>query len=201
MPSLRSQRGFTLVEMLVVVAILAMLSALVVANFRNTEKTNAVRLGAEQFVGALREAQNYAMAQKRMELVGDPPVSEVPAGGFGVYVDLSVLSGDRTYILFADWNNDASYSGGAEEIRTETLPRYAKIASIKGDGVSLGKLSVIFRPPAGDVIFGELDLPAPNYAKATFAIKCTDQALTSELDVAVTRSSTLIDIINPIILP
>lgn len=194
----RSQRGFTLVEMIVVIAILAMLSVLVVANFRNSEKINAVRLGAEQFVGALREAQNYAMAQKR---IGDPPTSEVPAGGFGVSVR-KLQPPFVNYTLFADTDGIAGYNAAKDiTIRSETLPRYAQFTSMRADDVEKDEFSVIFLPPAAAVVFGDLGGGlVPNYSKATFAIKSTDADLTSELDVAVTRSSGLIDIINPIIL-
>lgn len=191
MPSLRSQRGFTLVEMIVVIAILAMLSAMVVVNFRNTEKMNAVRLGAEQFVGALREAQNDALAQKR---VGDP--NKVPAGGFGVYVDKSVLSGDITFTLFADNGSALGKYDAADLILRpppETLPRYSKFARIRVGDTTVDELSVIFKPPQGEVIFGNLGVVADS-GVAAFVIQSTDPNVLAAKAVTVSPVTALIDI-------
>ncbi len=185
-----SQRGFTLVEMIVVIAILAMLSALVVANFRNSEKINAVRLGAEQFVGALREAQNDALAQKR---VGDP--SKVPAGGFGVYVNKAALSGDITFTLFADNGSVLGEYDAADRIlrQPETLPRYSKFARIRVGDTTVDELSVIFKPPQGEVIFGNMGVVADS-GVAAFVIQSTDPNVLAAKAVTVSQATALIDI-------
>ncbi len=151
MSKVSHQRGFTLIEMLVTISILVLLSAMVVVNFRDAEKGNAVRLGAEQFVGVLREAQNYALAQKRVVVGKD---SIVPAG-YGVYIKL--VKGQTTEaVFFADTGPKLGLYEPKEdlEIRTEELPRYAVFSSLLGGATD--ELSLIFSPPDGAVNFGNL---------------------------------------------
>lgn len=192
-----SQRGFTLVEMLVVIAILAMLSAMVVVNFRETEKQNAVRLGTEQFVGALREAQNYALAQKR---VGNP--SAVPAGGFGVHVK-KMQPPFVNYTLFADTDGSTDYDAAEDiTIRPETLPRYSQLTHFRVGETEVDELSIIFRPPQGEVVFGDLNGQVlPDYSQASFVIQSTDPDLASGKEVIVVQATALIDIKNLMLQP
>jgi len=167
-----------------------LLSGMVVVNFRDAEKFNAVRLGAEQFVGVLREAQNYALAQKRVVVGKD---SIVPAG-YGVYIKM-VKGPTVEAVFFADTGPKPGVYEPKEdlEIRTEELPRYAVFSSLLSGATD--ELSLIFSPPNGAVTFGNL----PAELKATEAAIVIQLYLDGEVggtakNVIVNSKTSLIEI-------
>ena len=121
----QSEAGFTLTEMLVVVAIVALLSSVVIANIRTGDRGIQVRSSSQLVMATLREAQNSALGSKRM----------------GVYF---VLSEDP--ILFIDEDRDQLYDSG-EEIRTIILGTNVFISSLTPGS----PLHVFFSPPNPDV--------------------------------------------------
>lgn len=88
---LKRNRGFTLLEMLVALAIMAIIAVLIFANYRQGQKNYLLTQVAQRFVGDIREAQN--MAVTGAEVTG---YSEI--GGFGIYVDNS--TNPYSYRLF-----------------------------------------------------------------------------------------------------
>ena len=64
------QKGFTLIEMLVVIAVVTTISAISVANFRNGEKQKRVVLASEIIVNALRNAQNFSLTSRQIQNAG-----------------------------------------------------------------------------------------------------------------------------------
>lgn len=122
--------GFTLVEMLVSLFIIALLSGLVFANYRAGQKDRAVIVQAETMVNDIRSVQNKAIN-------GVATDSQVPYG-YGIYVR---PSSSNVYKIFADNNNDQSYQP-SEAIETITLQQGVTIASSSSD-----PLTVLFQPP------------------------------------------------------
>ncbi|MFA6909291.1 MAG: type II secretion system protein [Patescibacteria group bacterium] len=109
----RKTRGFTLIEMLVVIAILTIMSSLVMSNVRRGQDTQYLRQAADQLVQDIRTMQNYAAGGKTMgictgttaedcmsSLTCTAPatcVQTIPQGGYGVQL-LSLSS----YVLYPD---------------------------------------------------------------------------------------------------
>ena len=58
---LKRNRGFTLLEMLVALAIMAIIAVLIFANYRQGQKNYVLTQVAQRFVGDIREAQNMAV--------------------------------------------------------------------------------------------------------------------------------------------
>jgi prepilin-type N-terminal cleavage/methylation domain-containing protein len=76
--------GFTLVEILVVVAITTVLTGVGVANYQDIRQVNQVVADANEAMIAIREVQNKALAPNPLEL-GLPVDEELCA--YGVYFD------------------------------------------------------------------------------------------------------------------
>jgi type IV fimbrial biogenesis protein FimT len=61
----RTTRGFTLIELVVTMTVLAILAALAAPNFADFMRRNAVETQANEFLGALRLARSTAISQNR----------------------------------------------------------------------------------------------------------------------------------------
>ncbi|MHA1481960.1 MAG: pilus assembly FimT family protein [Candidatus Heimdallarchaeaceae archaeon] len=107
-----TEKGFTLLELLVVVGIIATLSSIVLGGYRAGEDKFALQRSANKLSQDLRRAENMAM-------MGNPaPVNfgEIfPSGGYGFYFDVATSTGAAGYYtFFCDCNNNVEYeSGGA----------------------------------------------------------------------------------------
>lgn len=168
---MKDRQGFTLVELLVSMAILAVMSGLVVANIRGGSRGDEVRQAEQLVASAFRKAQTQTVAGKTAwrcragNFIGKtcPNGSdaecgpggicrdEAPPGGFGVRV--SVADGSNKHIvIFADADGDRRFDAGEE---TERLPVAASgHVIIQGVSPLDGQyLEVVFAPPAAQAWF------------------------------------------------
>jgi prepilin-type N-terminal cleavage/methylation domain-containing protein len=143
-----THRGFTLVEMIVVVGIIALISAVVLT--RTNQFDNAVLLKGVAYDVALsiRTAQNYGINVRGQQGNFDNP--------YGIYFDME--TGTTTYTFFLDQNGDSVYTPG-EALDTYTLGRgftVGRICSFSGTTPScdtpLSNVSILFKRPNPDAI-------------------------------------------------
>ena len=129
------KKGFTLVELMVVIAIIALISVIVFANYREGEKQFSLQRSVHKLAQDIRRAQNMAMAAK--EYSG---CSTGYKYGYGIRL---TTAGAETghYILFADCNNNEDYDSGemVEDIEFESG---VEIKTLSGD-----PLRITFTPP------------------------------------------------------
>jgi len=104
-------KGFTLIELIVVIAISASLLIIVIANFGFIRFHFALTRAAEKFAQDARRAQSMATVAEPSQLSW-PPL----AGGYGVYLDIAKSLGNKKYIIYADTNNDQQYFEGKDTI-------------------------------------------------------------------------------------
>ncbi len=130
------QNGFTLIEMLVSIAILALLSTVIIANYRAGQRQVNVQNAANQLASDLRVAQNYTLSGK------ENASGNFPTGGWGVHL----VNGNASYILFADNNGNYTYDAG-EEFKTLNLPNKTQISAIQINGSDTSPLDIVFEPP------------------------------------------------------
>lgn len=95
------KKGFTLVELLVVMGIILLLSAIILPNYLQRERLLALQRSAAKLAQDLRRAQELAMSAKEFHY-------SIPEGGYGIYFKISEPG---YYILFADCNGDLLYDG------------------------------------------------------------------------------------------
>ncbi len=121
--------GFTLVELIVSLAIVSLIMSVVSYNYSAFNDELAVSAGGQEIASVLRQAQTYGLS-----------VKEAAAGSgqfnsaYGVYVD----TGDNThYYLFVDTNGNKKYdpgsgcgNAGSECVEKDTLRSGVVISSV-----------------------------------------------------------------------
>lgn len=99
--------GFTLIEMVIVLAIVGILTSMLAVSFGNGRTQREVETNAREFASVLKEAQNYALTGKQV--------------GSGVTCQFSMTWSGSTYSLQAIARSGSSCAGGATSIATYSL--------------------------------------------------------------------------------
>jgi len=128
------QKGFTMIELLIVIAITSILTVAVLASYRGASRDYALDQGIQQLISDLRKAQNMGMNGVDVNDTTD-------YCGYGL-----VISPESTsYIFYADKKNDCDNSNNkytpGEEIETIVLSNRIIIASTTPD------LDILFKYP------------------------------------------------------
>lgn len=126
-------KGFTLVEILVVTAIVIFLSAIVLANYQANSQQLALSRSAYKLSQDIRRAGELAMSAKEFQ-------GAVPRGGYGIHLK---LSWGNFYKLYADTNDNEKYDGADGEIETVYLEKGVVLQDIFPSS-----LSINFKPPS-----------------------------------------------------
>lgn len=125
-------KAFSLIELLVITAIIIILTALVVPNYRGGDEQLALQRSASKLAQDIRRAQEMAMSSKR--------VSGTVPYGFGIYFN---ISSPASYILFADKDNSHHRNVGDADLETIALESKIIISSL----FPASNFSVFFAPP------------------------------------------------------
>lgn len=131
-------KGFTLIEILVVVSIIIVLSVIVLADYEFGGYQLALQRSVHKFAQDIRMTEEMAMSARSFE-------GGIPGGGFGIYVEHQ----SSTYYLFADTNSNGVYNSN-EIVEVLELENNTEIAQICLDPLTcncLNDLSIVFIPP------------------------------------------------------
>lgn len=136
-------------EMLIVIGIFGIMSAMVLINFRQGEHSTNFLLATEEVAANIRKAQTQTLTGTiNEEILG--------SGGFGLYFDLTQPG---QYLMFRD-DGDQTYEVGIDTIlETVNLPLNIALSNLTTD-----PLTVIFKPPKptiylnGDQLLSEVDI-------------------------------------------
>ncbi len=147
----RRNSGFTLIEMIVVVAIVLIMSAIVLGNLPAFRDKTSLDLVAQEVAITIRQAQVFGISTR------------VAGGSFpshGIYFDSSVKD---QFVLFADLaggrTNAYDVGDGCGEITTECVELFKLTGGITIDGIkdnqnnSLLALNIIFQHPDPEAHF------------------------------------------------
>lgn len=131
------KRGFTVIELLVVIFIVGIMSTILVVNWRKNEKTYLVRRTAQEIVQNIRKAQDLALTGKKIGTDDVPPY-------YGVYFDKQSTT---QYIVFGDRNGNGTYQPEGQDVNVETSTLNPGVEIYN---LSTGtKLNVVFSVPDG----------------------------------------------------
>ncbi len=164
MTFLKNKRGFTLIELMVVLAISSMIMAVVLFNYRGFVDQIALNGAAQEIALALREAQSYGLSVRG---VLDSSGAYTFTSAYGVYFSRDY---PNSIEIFVDKNRDGAFTDqdktcvpstaiGSECLSkiqllngvyiSETYYDSAGTASVKGDKSSI---QVLFKRPSTDAV-------------------------------------------------
>jgi prepilin-type N-terminal cleavage/methylation domain-containing protein len=144
------KKGISLVELIIVITIIGIISAIVIPNYKSSADRLALERSAYKLAKDIRKASEMAMSTKRLVS------GEVPKGGYGICFNVGSNQSspcgqdNRHYSLYAD--RDESNTGGESEvIETFELEKKVYIKDVRDRGQSLNNVvsvSINFTPPA-----------------------------------------------------
>ncbi len=139
MSSRRSEEGFTIIEGLVVLAVIAVVATLVLANLRFGQKKTILDNEALRLTQFIRRAKASALGSVTFQ-------GGVPGGGYGVSVDSG--QANNVAILFADQNGNQRFDGAYDRCNQECVERLVLSAGVILTNVQPAvPLDVTFLPP------------------------------------------------------
>lgn len=159
--------AFTIPELLVSMAIIGVMTGMMLANFRDGQKTAEVRFAAEILSQQLRDTQTSALSGRLIGVCGggtdsgvvcdsgkNPPVVCGGGGSCGRIIPngygLRFTEGSKTYMVYFDTNNDGGYDVG-EELNN---PSYVSTDTVLLVSSSIPlPFDVVFKPPNGKISF------------------------------------------------
>ncbi len=138
------RRGFTLVEIMIVVVIVGMMATLSVTNFQAGQEDDALRIGVLRIADQLRVAQNYAQTGIH--------AGTATARAYGVYIkkpdaitSFADLSGDP--VGMKDASDPEIGSPITLKVGSRSNIRIDSDKGIMVDGVRRDEVTVAFRTP------------------------------------------------------
>ena len=147
----KQHRGFTVIELIVSASIIAVISVLVITNYRGSTQKAALDSEAERLSSVIRQAHINS-------LIGLTVSGARPDGGFGIH--LEECSVDCNYIIFADLNADAIFD--AADIIVQTvgmLDDNVYVATL----TPAGALDIVFVPPKGEIEITNYSIGGTDY--------------------------------------
>jgi prepilin-type N-terminal cleavage/methylation domain-containing protein len=168
---LASLTGFTLVELIVSIAILATISGLFLANYSSLRKRAGLPAAANKLASDIRTAQSYALGAKKIN-------NQIPLGGWGIYLRRN----QSEYTIFAD---DGT-GGGADAEKHDNFDTDYRIFCFAGEvgscnsTITINTLTGFDNANSGSIVFLPPD-PIVYFDGQQAAKESTDPSVTITL--------------------
>jgi prepilin-type N-terminal cleavage/methylation domain-containing protein len=137
---LKTIKGFSIIELMVVISIIGIMSSLMFANYRQGERDTVLIYAAQQTAQDIRQAQNLSLAGPK------------DTYGYGIYFN---INNPTQYFIYGDEgikNGNHQYEGeGGNDTKVSPYPIFLskniKINNIKINGVDSNSADIFFAPP------------------------------------------------------
>lgn len=141
------QRGFTLIELMVVITIIGVLAVLAIPSFVGTIARAQVSKAVNNFISDTRYARGEALRRGKSVTIcrSDNPMAAAPACGAGNGV--AVLGWASGWVVFADENGNGVFNAG-----TDTVLRVQENFSAIGDFYAVGAAPLVSAVSTGNNI-------------------------------------------------
>ncbi len=171
MKRFNSEKSFTIIELLIVIFIIGILTAISFPYYRSARQQLALQRAASRLTQDLRRVQEMAMSVKRVDssrcfvASGEPKWPDYEYG-FGIY--LTSGAQQKQYSLYADCNGDRRFLGQDDykdfEIDIVDLINIESIyIGVEPPGTEYKYLNIIFIPPDPHVFLVIGDQPSGGF--------------------------------------
>lgn len=147
-----TERGFTLLELMVVVIVLALLLAIALPTFEATINNNRLAGASNELMASIQTARMEAVRRNQRAAVclSDNAKSAAPT---------CATSDINGWITFVDANKNGTFNAGDTLLRTASIPGKVEVHDSTNIAGSISFRSDGFaRTSAGDLLFGAIDL-------------------------------------------
>ena len=175
----RSQKGFTLIELIVVVGILVVISAIVLTSYSRFGGQILLRNLAYDVALSIREAQVYGISARSF-------LGAEFAVGHGVYFNL--IEGNNFFFLYTDVDGNSFFTSAATEwVETFSIGRGYVIEQLcipsgGEENCNVVALDILFKRPEPDAIIrASLGGGFSSYDRARIVVKSPQGQLLSVL--------------------
>lgn len=142
-----SQKGFTMVEMIVVLGIFALVSGTVLFNYSKFRSDTLLVNTAYEVALSIREAQIYGVSVRSQG-------SSSFSNAYGIYIPSSLVSSNE-YLLFNDTDPDKVFTGISCSSSAECVSSYklggnvtfGNVVNVTNCSPITGGLSILFKRP------------------------------------------------------
>lgn len=184
--------GFTLVELLIVLGVFAVLTGVVLGNYRTYDSNALFANASEDVVLALRQAQVYgAGAKENTAVCGTGTKFEC---AYGVFFSKAGAAA-HGITVFADNNNNRVYDNGSDPIvsgATVSWPTTISVTGLQCGGTvcSTDVASVTFRRPNPDAFIADVGVSSPSLPSPynLLTVTLTDSKAGKTAIVKITRA-------------
>ena len=166
-----TKRAFSMIEMVVTMAIILILTMIVLANYRKGGQQLALNRAAHKLTQDIRRAQELAMSSTPF---GTGPSPLVPFG-YGIFF---TISEEKSYSLFADVNGNKYFDTGEQVGEPIAFEEGVTISGLrdKTEGHE-STIAIVFHPPDPKIFFSrraDVNIPGD---KVSVIIKSADDSL------------------------
>lgn len=140
----KSAKGFTIIELLVVLAIFALIISVSLANYNAGSRQSKLKMSLQNFSANIRLTQSYAMGSKDF---ADPISGQtiVPRGGWGIFLDKTSPS---KYRIVTDLKDDHQFVSGVDGLyKTLNFDDNIVIDEIIENNSPVDQAVIFFQPP------------------------------------------------------
>lgn len=146
-PESFKNKGFSLIEILIVIIIMAILSVVIFANYRSGQQQFVLQRATYKLAQDIRRVQVMAGLVEDACKKFDNDFHADYEYGYGIFLEMTPEPETKKYELIADCNGDGKQSSGDEIIETIDFEEGIKVKELKIDGLNKNKISVVFSPP------------------------------------------------------